>query len=168
MQGLLSREGRGMVLLGRMSFVRIVNVRQRYLSTAKRPPRRHWQQKRAPAIQQSPRDQSQDVQLTAQITRVTFSNPDNGYSVVRANVEGEAAAVTLCGTMHGVQEGHVLTVRGRWSLHDTFGEQLVISQSERVGLESLAKSDVPSAILTRQSSLSNPHSLSWIVPAPTR
>ena len=59
-----------------------------------------WRRKAAgPAA--AARNLDEDVQMTAQVERVTFHNAENGYSVVRASVEGEAGAVTLCGTMHG-------------------------------------------------------------------
>ena len=86
------------------------------------------------------------VRVTAQVARVTFNNPSNGYGVVRASIEGEPEPVTLCGVMHGVTEGQVLDVVGSWGVHPQFGEQLIVTQSERVGLDRLANSPTSVAL----------------------
>ena len=50
---------------------------------------------------------ARNAQLTAQVERITFHRAENGWSVVRARVEGEQALVTLAGTMHGVRAGQL-------------------------------------------------------------
>ena len=86
------------------------------------------------------RNLNEDVELTAQVERVTFHNSENGYSVVRASVEGEPADVTLCGTMHGVREGQLFAVSGRWGQHPQYGEQLAVTACAPVAIEALASS----------------------------
>ena len=46
------------------------------------------------------------------IERVTFQNPENGYSVLQATVKGYRDEQTLVGTFHEVTVGAVLTVEG--------------------------------------------------------
>jgi exodeoxyribonuclease V alpha subunit len=74
------------------------------------------------------------------VTRVAFSNAESGYAVVRADVEGEAAPVSMCGAMHGVKEGDLLEVIGRWTVHERYGEQVLVAQSARADVERMANS----------------------------
>ena len=93
-----------------------------------------------------PRDFNTEVQVTAQIQSVTFHSPENGYAVVRARVDGEASNVTLRGPMHGVREGQVFQLSGRWENHTTYGEQLAVSTCQPVGLEELTSASAGLAI----------------------
>ena len=108
----------------------------RPLATA---PRRQWRRRR-PAAPTPPRDYDSEVQLTAQVERITFHRAENGWSVVRARVEGEQALVTLAGTMHGVRAGQLLEVTGRWGVHSAYGEQLAVATCTPLALERMATS----------------------------
>ena len=46
------------------------------------------------------------------IERITFQNPENGYSVLQATIKGYRDEQTLVGTFHEVTVGAVLTVEG--------------------------------------------------------
>lgn len=97
---------------------------------------RVWQRRRNRLS--PPRNFNEEVQVTAQIQRVTFHNPETGYSVVRAAVDGEPSNVTLCGTMHGVREGQAFQLTGLWEQHAHYGEQLAIRDCEPISIEQLA------------------------------
>ena len=97
---------------------------------------RVWQRRRN---RPSPsRNFNAEVQVTAQIQRVTFHNPETGFSVVRAAVDGEPSSVTLRGTMHGVREGQAFQLTGCWEQHAHYGEQLAIRDCEPISIEQLA------------------------------
>jgi hypothetical protein len=50
------------------------------------------------------------------IERITFQNPENGYSVLQATIKGYRDEQTLVGTFHEVTVGAVLTVEGSWTI----------------------------------------------------
>lgn len=57
------------------------------------------------------------------IERITFQNPDNGYSVLQASVKGYREEQTLVGIFHEVTVGAVLTVEGNWRVDKRYGSQ---------------------------------------------
>ncbi|MCB2185170.1 MAG: ATP-dependent RecD-like DNA helicase [Deltaproteobacteria bacterium] len=61
--------------------------------------------------------------LRGRVRRITFHNPENGYTVARLEVAGQPGLVTLVGAMPGVSEGHELEITGRRSEHPKFGPQ---------------------------------------------
>ena len=56
--------------------------------------------------------------------RVTFPNPENGYSVLQATIKGYREEQTLVGTFHEVTVGAVLRVEGTWRVDKRYGRQL--------------------------------------------
>ncbi len=66
------------------------------------------------------------VTVEGEVTRVAFSNPDNGWSVIRLKVEGRVADVTAVGTLPGVREGEHLRLSGSWKQDRRYGEQLAV------------------------------------------
>lgn len=67
-------------------------------------------------------DQS-TVTLKGVVERITYTNPDNGYTVARFQVPGRFGLVTLVGALAEVHPGARLKVEGRWKTHAKFGEQ---------------------------------------------
>ena len=57
------------------------------------------------------------------IERITFQNPDNGYSVLHATIKGFREEQTIVGTFHEVTVGAVLTVEGNWRVDKRYGRQ---------------------------------------------
>ncbi len=49
--------------------------------------------------------------------RITYSNDDTGFSVIKIKVKGYADLVTVVGSMAGVNVGSVLGIEGEWA-HD--------------------------------------------------
>ena len=60
------------------------------------------------------------------IDRVTYHNPDSGYTIARLAVEGERERVTIVGALASVQEGENVEVEGLWENHPKYGKQLKI------------------------------------------
>ena len=57
------------------------------------------------------------------IERITFQNPENGYSVLQATIKGYREEQTIVGTFHEVTVGAVLTVEGTWRVDKRYGRQ---------------------------------------------
>ena len=64
------------------------------------------------------------VILEGEVIRTVFANQDNGWTVLRMDVDGEL--LTVVGNLHGVKEGEALRLTGRWSVHPKFGKQLEV------------------------------------------
>ena len=61
--------------------------------------------------------------ITCTIERITFQNPENGYSVLQATVKGYREEQTIVGTFHEVTVGAVLIVEGNWRVDKRYGRQ---------------------------------------------
>lgn len=57
------------------------------------------------------------------IERITFQNPENGYSVLQASIKGFREEQTIVGTFNEVTVGAVLTVEGDWRVDKRYGRQ---------------------------------------------
>ena len=55
------------------------------------------------------------------VTSVVFSNPENGYVVLR--LETDDGAATAAGCIPGVSPGERLALQGSWATHPQYGEQ---------------------------------------------
>ena len=62
------------------------------------------------------------------IERITFQNPENGYSVLQATIKGYRDEQTLVGTFHEVTVGAVLTVEGTWRVDKRYGRQFAVEK----------------------------------------
>ncbi|NUN49408.1 MAG: ATP-dependent RecD-like DNA helicase, partial [Candidatus Brocadiae bacterium] len=65
--------------------------------------------------------------LEGTLERVTFTNAENGWSVVRVQVEGEKDLVTAVGTLVGVRIGEALRLRGEWVEDKRYGRQFKVA-----------------------------------------
>lgn len=54
--------------------------------------------------------------LRCVVERITYQNPENGYSVMRVKVKGYNDLVTLVGNLLEVPAGSVLLCEGDWKL----------------------------------------------------
>ena len=64
--------------------------------------------------------------INCTIERITFQNPENGYSVLQATIKGYREEQTLVGTFHEVTVGAVLTVEGSWRVDKRYGRQFAV------------------------------------------
>src|SRR5690349_22516330 len=62
--------------------------------------------------------------LDGVLERVTFANPETGYTIARIAPErGGAELITAVGPLLGAQIGEFIRLRGRWSSHPRYGRQ---------------------------------------------
>jgi exodeoxyribonuclease V alpha subunit len=61
--------------------------------------------------------------LSGLIERVTFHNPDNGFTVLRVAVRGISVPVTVVGHVMMVTAGEHLSAQGRWTMDKEHGRQ---------------------------------------------
>ncbi|MFO7838058.1 MAG: ATP-dependent RecD-like DNA helicase [Desulfosalsimonadaceae bacterium] len=71
-------------------------------------------------------NKSMAVHLSGQIERITYTNPENGYTVARLNVQGGRQVVTVVGNLVDPVPGEILELTGRWRAHPRFGEQFEV------------------------------------------
>jgi exodeoxyribonuclease V alpha subunit len=65
--------------------------------------------------------------LDGVLERVTFANPETGYTIARIAPErGGAELITAVGPLLGAQVGEFLRLRGRWSSHPRYGRQFEV------------------------------------------
>ena len=65
--------------------------------------------------------------LDGVLERVTFANPETGYTIARIAPErGAGELVTAVGPLLGAQVGEFLRLRGRWSSHPKYGRQFEV------------------------------------------
>jgi exodeoxyribonuclease V alpha subunit len=70
--------------------------------------------------------------LEGLVERVTYFNPENGYSVLRLSVRGQADLVTVVGNLPEITPGEHLRLRGQWTAHPDYGRQFRAEQCEQV------------------------------------
>jgi len=68
------------------------------------------------------------VDLTGQIERITYTNPENGYTIARVKVRGERRVVTVVGNLIEPMPGEIMEMQGRWKLHSKYGEQFEVEE----------------------------------------
>lgn len=67
-------------------------------------------------------------ELFGTIERITFSNPDNGFTVARLHVKGERDLICLVGVMPGIQPGETVRVAGQWQVNPVHGRQFSVTE----------------------------------------
>ena len=55
--------------------------------------------------------------------RTVFHSADSGYTVLRANIEGEIGLVAVVGLCGGIEDGADFSAHGRWVVHPKHGRQ---------------------------------------------
>ncbi len=72
------------------------------------------------------------TELIGQIDRVTFYNEENGYAVLKMQINGYTEPVTVVGCFAKPAVGEVLKMQGEWTSHPRFGEQFKANTAETV------------------------------------
>lgn len=72
------------------------------------------------------------AQIRCVVERITYQNPENGYSVFRVRVKGFDDLVTLVGNLLDVPAGSVLLCQGEWRVDRKYGQQFQCSTWEEV------------------------------------
>ncbi len=70
--------------------------------------------------------------LQGAVERITFYNAENGYTVLRLHVPGQADLVTVVGNLPEVQPGESLKLLGAWMNHPKHGKQFKAERCEQV------------------------------------
>lgn len=60
------------------------------------------------------------------VERITYSNPENGFSVLRLKVENEAELITVVGSLASINPGTQLILKGSWKNDPKFGRQFLV------------------------------------------
>ncbi len=68
--------------------------------------------------------------LQGSVERITFTNEENGYSVIKIKVPGRREPVSVVGNFVSVTPGEVLRMEGSWGVHARFGEQFKVDRYE--------------------------------------
>ena len=76
--------------------------------------------------------------IRGQIERITYSNEENGYTVLRVKVSGKKDLITVVGNIIGVTPGEILSMKGEWVTHKKFGNQFKVTYY---------KSEVPASVI---------------------
>ena len=61
--------------------------------------------------------------LRAVVERITYQNPDNGYTVLKCAVKNYQDLVTVVGSLLDVNVGSVLLIDGNWKMDSRYGRQ---------------------------------------------
>ena len=64
------------------------------------------------------------------VERITYQNPENGYSVLRVKVKGYDDLVTVVGSLLDVNVGSVLIIDGSWRVDAKYGRQFAAEKWE--------------------------------------
>lgn len=70
--------------------------------------------------------------LRCVVERITYQNPENGYSVMKVKIKGYNDLVTLVGNLLEVPAGSVLLCDGEWKIDKRYGSQFVVQSWEEV------------------------------------
>ena len=75
--------------------------------------------------------------VTGLVSRLTFHNPDNGYTIAQIEPEPEkgerpSEGITVVGIMATVAEGQTVEVTGTWEDHPKYGRQLKLESCRAV------------------------------------
>lgn len=72
------------------------------------------------------------AKLNCVVERITYQNPENGYSVLKVKVKGYNDLVTLVGNLLEVPVGSVLSCDGEWKVDKRYGSQFAAHTWEEV------------------------------------
>lgn len=63
------------------------------------------------------------IKLRCVVERITYQNPENGYTVLKCAVKNEKDLVTVVGNLLDVNIGSVLLIDGNWKIDGKYGKQ---------------------------------------------
>ena len=70
------------------------------------------------------------IKINCIVERITYQNPENGYSILKVKVKGYSELVTLVGNLLDVCAGSILQVTGNWKVDKRYGSQFVAESWE--------------------------------------
>ena len=63
------------------------------------------------------------MKIRCVVERITYQNPENGYTVLKTRVKGYEDLVTVVGNLLEVNVGSVLLMEGNWKVDTKYGRQ---------------------------------------------
>lgn len=70
------------------------------------------------------------MKIRCVVERVTYQNPENGYTILKCRVKDYADLVPVIGNLLDVNVGSVLLVEGNWKVDSKYGRQFVAESWE--------------------------------------
>lgn len=70
------------------------------------------------------------MKLRCVVERITYQNPENGYTVLKGAVKNEKDLVTVVGNLLDVSVGSVLLIDGNWKVDSKYGRQFTAQSWE--------------------------------------
>ena len=83
---------------------------------------------RNPAAPEKPKHST--MKLRGVVERITYQNPENGYTVLKCAVKNYNDLVTVIGNLLDVNVGSVLLIDGNWKVDSKYGRQFVAESWE--------------------------------------
>lgn len=66
------------------------------------------------------------VELEGTVERISYFNEENGFTVARFSTKENNDIITAIGYFPSLEPGEVLKLRGRWTIHKDYGQQLKV------------------------------------------
>ncbi len=66
-----------------------------------------------------------EMKIRCVVERITYQNPENGYTVLKTRVKGYEELVTVVGNLLEVNVGSVLLMEGSWKVDSKYGRQFM-------------------------------------------
>lgn len=76
------------------------------------------------------KDGSFMIKIRCIVERITYQNPENGYTVLKAKVHGYHDLVAVIGNLLDVNVGSVLLIDGDWKIDNKYGRQFMAEKWE--------------------------------------
>ncbi len=70
------------------------------------------------------------VKIRCVVERITYQNPENGYTVLKARIKGYRELVPVVGNLLDVNIGSVLVAEGSWKIDARYGRQFIAEKWE--------------------------------------
>lgn len=70
------------------------------------------------------------IKIRCIVERITYQNPENGYTVLKARVKGYRDLVAIVGNLLDVNVGSVLLIDGDWKIDNKYGRQFMAQKWE--------------------------------------
>ena len=70
------------------------------------------------------------IRIRCVVERITYQNPDNGYSILKVRVKGYDDLIPLVGNLLDATVGSVLLVEGNWKVDAKYGRQFMAEKWE--------------------------------------
>ena len=70
------------------------------------------------------------IKIRCVVERITYQNPENGYSVLKCRVKDYSELVPVIGNLLDANVGSVLIVQGNWKVDSKYGKQFVAENWE--------------------------------------